>query len=823
MLITWPLVTMMSTHFAGYPFGDAHEMTRHIWWIKHALQTGQSIIFQPALGYPDGMQGVILWSDPLQFFPGWLFAFFMPLPAAYNLFVLLTLALNGWAAYYLVWKLTAVRPAALVGGVVFLAAPTIQSHLAGGHGGLLVQWPLVLLAASLQSLVISYQSPVTSRQSPATSHQPIADSLKPPPLITRHSLLAILFFFLSLLGHTLQLIYTVMPLMGVLGITLLMRREWRALLRLIIVCIAGSLLLALFLLPVFNATFGTSAYTGEGGGVDFSADLLSVVTPSFNHPFFGQLDYSHRVLGVNIVEGHSYVGIIPALLGLLAAWKVRAARWWLGVAIVAHILSLGPLLKLFDQPVIMNINGYETRITLPWAVVYDLPGFSLARTPGRFNFLLALAVAVMAGYGVSELRVKTGKLKGESHQLSAIGYRLSAIGHRLQVIRGWYSALVTRYSLLVTLLLAVLILLDYQAFWPLPTTSAEIPQEVYGLAGRDDVRAVFDIPWDNLLAAKDALWLQTAHRKPMIAGQVTRRTPVSPAKLTILQQTLDSALLDEARIDVVIVHKNYDLALVEATRLKLGEPFYEDENLALFESPPVSQPPEIVDIFSDSVLLNNQADFYIYVRESGWVNLDVRHTILNRTLSLLVDNRVVFRWLEGTSALPLRVPLATATYHTLSLRLDPPCPEHFSETLACDSMLIGLRQITDYQPMEFAAPVIFDHGIQLLGASLHDMTTLDLWWQFDQPRIDQDIRFIKVLDENGEQIAGADETLGTHESGSQWIETVTLDLPADVKAGQYRVYVGWYTYPDLTRFPVLSDVEGAQDGLALIDEFTVTP
>lgn len=795
VLITWPLVTVLGTYFAGYPFGDSFEIGRHIWWLKHALQTGQPLIFQPLLGYPDGMEGIVLWSFPLQFWPPTLLAFLMPVPAAYNLYALLTLALNGWAVYWLVWKLTHHHPAALVSGLVMLAAPTLQGHLAGGHSNLLVQWSLPLLVYHL--LAVSNPPSVPNRT-------------------LRHLLFAIVFFLLTCFGHTLQLIYAVMPLVTVLGFTLLVRRDWRALSRLIVACGVGSVLLALFLLPVFNATFGTSAYTGEGGGVAFSADLLSVVTPSFNHPFFGQLDYTHRVLGVNIIEGHSYIGIIPALLGLLAAWKVRAARWWLGVAIIAYILSLGPLLKLFDQPVIMNINGYETRITLPWALVYDLPGFSLARTPGRFNFLLALAVAVMAGYGVRELKVERGKLKGESHQLSAIG-------HRLQVIRGWYSALVTRYSLLFTLLLAVLILLDYQAFWPLPTTSAEIPQKVYDLAERDDVRAVFDIPWDNLLAAKDGLWLQTAHQKPMIAGHVTRRTPVSPAKLTILQQTLDPALLDEAGVDIVIAHKNYDAALVEATRLKLGNLFYEDENLALFELPPVSQPPEIIDTFSDSVVLGNQADFYVYVRESGWMNFDVRQTILNRTLSVLVDNRVVFRWLEGTNALPLGVPLATAGYHTLSLRLDPPCPEHFSETLACDSMLIGLRQITDYQPMEFAAPVIFNHGIQLLGASLRDMTTLDLWWQFDQPRTDQDIRFIKVLDETGEQIAGVDETLGAHESGSQWIETVTLDLPADVKAGTYRVYVGWYTYPDLTRFAVPSDVEGARDRLALIDEFTVTP
>lgn len=554
VLITWPLVTVFSTHFAGYPFGDAHEMTRHIWWFKYALQHGLPLIDQPLLGYPDGMPGVILWSDPLQFFPAWLFAFVMPLPAAYNLQALLNLALNGWAAYYLIWNLTNHRRAAVLGGVIFLAAPTMQGHLAGGHGGLLVQWPLPLLALHLLAI---------SRQ-PSTIHSELETQnlkLVPQyfPLVTRHSLLATIFFFLTPLGHTLQLIYAVLPLVGVISLTLIVQRRWMALARVIGISIAGTILLGLFLLPVFSATFGTSAYTDEGGGVTYSADLLSIVTPSFDHPIFGQWEYTHRVLGINNVEGSSYVGLVAAVLIIIAVWKNRDARWWFLLAIVAYLLSLGPLLKVFDTPVQTVVDGVETYITLPWAAVYHLPGFNLARTPGRFNFLLALAVSVLAAYGFAQFQLQKN-LSSSSR-------------------RNW--KLSTQYLVLSTLLL--FILFEYQSFWPLPTYSAEIPSPVSALAARDDVHAVFNLPWDNVLAAKDALWLQTAHEKPMIAGQVTRKTPVSPAKLTILQNTLDLALLDAAGVDIVIVHKTYDAALAEQVRTKLGDPFYEDDKLALFE------------------------------------------------------------------------------------------------------------------------------------------------------------------------------------------------------------------------------------------------
>jgi hypothetical protein len=106
IFITWPLATVFSTRLIGHPFSDSYEYIHHIWWTQYALQTGQSPFFQPLLAYPDGLPGAMVWSEPLQSFPAWLFAFVMPLPAAYNLQTLLTLALNGWAMYWLMGKLT---------------------------------------------------------------------------------------------------------------------------------------------------------------------------------------------------------------------------------------------------------------------------------------------------------------------------------------------------------------------------------------------------------------------------------------------------------------------------------------------------------------------------------------------------------------------------------------------------------------------------------------------------------------------------------------------------------------------------------------------
>jgi hypothetical protein len=808
ILITWPLLTVFSTHFPGFADGDAHEMTRHIWWFTYALQHGQPLIFQPLLGYPAGIQGVILWSDPLQFFPGWLFALFMPLPAAYNLFVLLTLALNGWAAYWLVEHLLrhcmAFLPSpkgepqgvmafdstpfpALFAGIIFMTAPVMQGHLAGGHGGLLVQWPLPLLVYAL--LKLCWPSALSSQ--PLAAKQPTRNfklfTLNFSP-INRYVFLIAFFVFLTPLGHTLQLIYAVMPLAGVIGFTLLMRRKWKVFLRLILAVGLGCALLLIFLLPVFNATFGTSAYTEESGGVRYSADLLAIVTPSFEHILFGQLDFTHRVLGINIVEGSAYIGIVTALLAVVAIWKVKVARWWLALALVAWILSLGPLLKVFDTPLQTTVDGSPTYITLPWALLYNLPGFSLARTPGRFDFLLALAAAVLSGYGASVL-------------FSALSTQHSALGK--------HSAL----STFIFVVLAALVLFEYQSFWPLPTYSAEIPQAVYDLAKRDDVRAVFDIPWENVLAAKDALWLQTAHEKPMIAGQVTRSTPVDPAKLTILQQTLDPALLKDAGVDVVIVHKKVDAALAETVRQHFGTPFYEDDRIALFNVPQADGQPQL------TALIEPDTGGYIYTPESGWATLTGTVVTDGQAVDLRLDNQLVDRW-TGDRALNLLLPLPSSGYHALTIANHLTCPEHNPAVQQCLSLKLNDLAITGFKPAVFR-PLQWDGGVQLAGAFLADVpVALGLWWQFDQSITDQDIRFVKVLDEQGNQVAGDDHPLGAFAAGTQSLETLDLTLPADLAPGTYNVYVGWYSYPGLNRFAVLTDVPGAQDGLAYIGEFT---
>jgi hypothetical protein len=449
---------------------------------------------------------------------------------------------------------------------------------------------------------------------------------------------------------------------------------------------------------------------------------------------------------------------------------------------MAWVLSLGPLLKMLDQPLIIQADGYETGITLPWAFLQHVPGLSLARTPGRFNFALALAVAALAGYGVRAL---------------------------------WDAAAARRRGRwAVVLALAALILLDYRMFWPFPTTPAAVPQAVRALTARDDIRAVLDVPWENTVAAKAGLYLQTAHQQPLIAGHVTRSTPVDPAMLTVLQDTLDPALLDLAGADVVIVHKQYaaphTLALA---RQRLGEPYYEDGQIAVFEVPPPQTGPAYsapAQPFTGAV--RDQQDLYLYAPAGGW--LDVTGTLAaeGRMVALRLDGEVVGRWwVDGEQAVAVPLPL-TGGYHTLTLALEPPCPVHHGPALRCRAAAVSDLRYASLAASDLIAQTVrFEHGITLdyaLPASSADDDMARLFWRFEQPPPPNAIRFVHVVDVDGVIAWQDDQPLDTR-GALVWGESLVPG--AGLPAGDYDIYVGWYTYPDLIRYAVLSDVEGAAE------------
>lgn len=782
LLVTLYLISSVlgsfSTRFLGGGTGDVYEMARHVWWYKTALENGDDVFYQSLLAYPDGFPGTVLWANPLQFFPMWLFAFIMPLATAYNLGLLITLTLNGWAMYIFARQRISHRhlAPAWIAGLIYMVFPAMQGHLFDGHAGLIVQWPVPILLLSLFKYVDAGRK--------------------------RWFALSVIFFLLSAMGHSLQVVYLHAPLIALFTLARLYRRDYVGATRTVTVALVATILLIGFLWPAIERTLQSPHYREVGGYVRYSIDLLGLVTPSFENPFWRDIvPHSRHVLGTNLGEGASYIGAIGGILALVGLLFRRQTHWWLLVAVAAWLLALGPVLKVLDEAVSVSVAGYSTVIPLPYAFLMNLPFVELARTPGRFMFLFAVALPMMAGWGMLLL---------------------------------WEGPLFQRRSRRIrnamALLLALLIFHDYQLFAAFPSVPAAIPQGIFDLAKRNDIRAVYNVPHDNLLSAKEAMYLQTAHEKPLVAGQETRITPVDPARLVLLS-SFHPLLLGEAGADAVIINKTRALESGQFNLLypqaldRLGDPIYEDERYAVFESRSsrrgATREP-VYSLVSDA----GSHNVYVFKQRPGWLTFRATLAAVNRRVNLsLNDVPLQVVNVVGQTVLSIPLPIARRGYNTLRIELDPPCPDRVDTTvLLCHDVTVDdvwIEQLTDgaiYDPIRVAG------GIELSGyhmpENIESELVLHLWWSFDSPRTFNDQRFIHVLNEERVLMRQDDIPFGPVGAGSEYLESVRLNVRG-FEPGEYLVLTGWYALPDMVRYDVLTNVAGAQDSTIELGRFSV--
>jgi hypothetical protein len=710
VVVTWPLAAHLNTQLVGHPFSDTTEYARHIWWMHQALRAGTLDLFSPdpLLLYPEGLTSAWLWTAPLQSFPQWLLLYLLPLPVAHNLTALVTLALNGLAMWALLqWLLhrpfSAKQPhpqplqvqphpqplsilergavsgaplplsdserglggevsldetggevspgeargataiAAFIGGLVFAFYPAFQGQLGAGHTGLLVLWPVPLYILALLRAAAG-------------------DRPRWAWIIGAGAL-----FAASQWGNLLLLLYIVLPFTALFLLCLLWKRRWRDLGRALATLVIGALLSLPFALPTLADVTG-GAVARESGVVDFSASLLTVAAPSFYNPLYSGFEFNRRILGQDPFEGAGYVGIVAAALALIAVLRVRRTRFWLLLALLAWVASLGPILKILNTPVTVSADGYTTTVSLPWALLQNLPILNIARTPVRFNFTVGLAVAVLAGYGAA-------------------------------VLGGWLARRTSPRAARAALSgLALLLLLDFQWFLPVPTIPAEVPAAVRELGQDESIRAVFDVPWQHLLTDKDALYLQTGHGLPLVGGHITRRTPLDPAKGYLLQETLDPYLLNAAGVDVIIQHSEWDddaPARAAGLTAAFGPPLYTDERIAVWRvTHSDNAMPAFLTVDHLSGAATDEAFLYFFAPEAGQAELTLTLASAQpRALTLSLDDEpldAAFTRTPFSGETAFTVPLSfEAGFHTLALTLDSPCAAPIDPALACATVTVS--------------------------------------------------------------------------------------------------------------------------------------
>ena len=244
-------------------------------------------------------------------------------------------------------------------------------------------------------------------------------------------------------------------------------------------------------------------FTNGGGFADiFSADLLGYLLPTRLHPWLG--GWAATLPFPNDKGQHIFIGYSALVLAALGTrYLLRRQRWrglfWPSMTFFFWLLTLGPTVR---------IAGHATPIPGPFALVSLLPFFNGNRYPSRYSVMLMLGVAVLAGYGIVEIRDWGSRRARTTHHLR------SPIS-----------------DLLILSFLALLFLFEHLSL-PLPLSDFRIPDIYRTIAAEPGDFAVLELPtgWRNgarVMGRSDVLimmeqWYQTAHGKRLLGGNTSR-------------------------------------------------------------------------------------------------------------------------------------------------------------------------------------------------------------------------------------------------------------------------------------------------------------
>lgn len=483
---TWPLITHLQGYVPGT--GDWGQNMWALWWTRQALLVeGVSPFFTTRLFHPEG---VTLLFHPLDVADGLLT---LPLYAlvggdvSYNLTVLLAFTLSGHTCYLLALHLTRHRLASFIAGLIFMLSPYHFLRLDIGHLNLVtLQWiPLFVLFVMRAS---SPSGPSLFTPLPLGGvWRGLPSSLK---RVRLSGLAALLLVFIALHSW-----YYVIDC-GLLAVALLIfaptknRSRWPILLTLTL-AVLGLLPLLLPMLQHLSST----VFVGEHDPLRHSVDLLSFWIPGPQSSWGAWFEPTWIAYAAHDREpgASAYFGYTVLALTLLSLWGRplrRQAIWWAAVGLGFTLLALGPQLQF---------NGQISEHDLPYALLQQVPIFSIAGIPGRFIVMTSLALAMMAALGLC--------------QWPMLGQHRS----RVSVI-------------------ALLILIEYAAL-PIRLTATTLPDVYHDLASDPAAYALLDTKWD----ANYLLHAQTVHGKPLVGGWLARLPESQAAYLN--QDSLDHVFL----------------------------------------------------------------------------------------------------------------------------------------------------------------------------------------------------------------------------------------------------------------------------------------
>lgn len=466
---------------------NGYEDVWNDYWLREALfHLHRNPFFTNYLFYPTG---VSLRFHTLNPFGGLLALPLAPLlgpVGAMNAKFLLAL----WGAVFFAWLLfrdaTGSGPGAFAGAALYgLASDQAVYYFNGGAEN-------YLMGTALLPLFLFFTFRATEQA--AGSEQRVANPAQPWRFIVA-AVLALLALSLTDWQYTLfAVLVTGLYFLWTLGT----RRTWaeKGVVFLRLAIIGGAWLAIVtvpMLLPMLHEAQRSPWLNVSGEATTLSRALSQFVTPGTGNP--------------------GYLALIVTVVGLVLLLRRGAARgalaFWSLTALVGSVVSLGPRLKVTPERAVTNIP-------LPYALLTDLPAFSVGRRPQLFYFIALLGFGALLAFAMREiLRLLVGAMSNAQRATRRRGKAAMPDSHR--------SSLIARCVLTAALVVGMLAPFahDTGGARAFPLVASAFYTDV--LAKDPDHYAILELPLFAISGRGDD-WaaLQSIHGKYVFDGSLSR-------------------------------------------------------------------------------------------------------------------------------------------------------------------------------------------------------------------------------------------------------------------------------------------------------------
>jgi len=361
-VLTAPAWLHATTSWPGN-VGDPYKFMDWLAWIPHAVAHFQNPFFSSAVDAPRGVNLAWETTVPLGAILVWPVTATLGPIAAYNVWLLVALTLDGWCTY--VWLRRHARgAAAFLGGLTFALGPYLVTH-SYNHLNLVSAFPIPLLFLVIDRFVAG--SLTWWRAGMAAGVLAAAQLYLAEELLALAAIGLVAALLVALPSHPPTLV-----------------RVARASALAIVTCavLAGPMLAFQF--------FGPLAVHGAIQPSDvYVTDLQNLFVPTrltLLHPGTVSTELASAWTG-NLGEQTGYVSIPLLLLTAYALW-----RWWReplvrvvgGASLLLLVLSLGPHVHV----------GGSTSIPLPGLILMRLPVVD-HMLPARLSLIAAMGLALL--------------------------------------------------------------------------------------------------------------------------------------------------------------------------------------------------------------------------------------------------------------------------------------------------------------------------------------------------------------------------------------------------------------------------------------------